>query len=464
MKTALHLILAAALFAAGAQAQRSLQAGHSAGLIAFNNVSVVDVKGGRLIRGQTVVVKNGRIAALGSRKDVPIPAGAAIIDGNGKYLIPGLADMHVHLYTEGDIQTYIANGVTMVRNMAGDSTHLDFRRRIAAGELIGPRIFTAGPVVETGSLSHPDNVLLTDAGSAWREVERQHKAGYDFIKVYNELSPEVYKAVVAAAKKFNMTVAGHVPFEVGLDNALSHRQSSIEHLQGYIQELIPKTAPVQPSKLFRDSNVAWNYVDISRNKGLAERTAASGVWNCPTLVFFVHELSPAAVHAGFLKRPEVKLLSLRGMPDRTKNEGYLAGFTDSDFADTQRGLANQLRLLRALDAAGARLLVGTDSWLAGYAFADELEILVRGGFTPARVLRMATIDAATFLGEEQQSGSIEPGRRADLVLLDGDPLRNISNVRRVRAVVADGRLLQRNDLDALLEKLRDTQNQLKSKL
>ena len=160
--------------------------------------------------------------------------------------------MHVHLYTEGDILTYLINGVTTVRNMAGDATHLEFKRRIAAGEMVGPRILTAGPIIETGELSHPDNVLLTDAASARREIERQYKSGYDFLKVYNQLTPEVYQAVIAAAKEFNMPIAGHVPVEVGLDGALISRQASIEHFRGYIQALVPRTALVQPTGSFRN--------------------------------------------------------------------------------------------------------------------------------------------------------------------------------------------------------------------
>src|SRR6185503_3143250 len=212
----------------------------------------------------------------GPSHHVPVPSGAAVVDGKGRFLVPGFADMHVHLYTEGDVLTYVANGVTTVRNMAGDATHLEFRRRVADGDMIGPRIVTAGPVIETGSLSHPDNVLLTDPASARREVERQRAAGYDFIKVYNRMTPEVYASVIAAAKEFNMPVVGHVPFEVGLRGALAARQRSIEHVRGYIQELVPPAAPVQPGASFRDMIVAWNYADDSRIDDLVALTIAAG--------------------------------------------------------------------------------------------------------------------------------------------------------------------------------------------
>ena len=425
-------------------------------VVAITDVSVVDVERGRLLADQTVVIRDGRIVALGAAASVPVPADADVVDGTDRFLTPGFADMHVHLYTEGDLLTYVANGVTTVRNMAGDSTHLAMRRRVAAGLVVGPRIVTAGPVVEAAPLSHPDNALLEDPARARAELARQRAAGYDFVKVYNHLARPVYDSVVAAAEGLGMSVAGHVPLSVGLDGALAARQRSIEHLRGYVRELLPDAPPAASDTSFRDWSVAWNRIDTTRIAPLVARTVAAGVWNCPTFAFTVHELSPAAEHARLLARPELRYLSLQGLPADRATTSYLRQFTDADFAATQRGLAGQFALLRALDAAGAGLLVGTDSWLSGYAYADELELLARAGLAPARVLRMATVDAARFLGEPAEWGSVAVGRRADLVLLDGDPLVDIANARRVRAVVAGGRLLRREDLDRMLEALPTT--------
>lgn len=454
MKSLLHTILILILLTVFIQAQRKSPTGADiTRQVVIKNVSVLDVELGRVLPNQTVIISDSSITALGPSKQVSIPKGALSVEGKGKFLVPGFADMHVHLYTEGDILTYLINGVTTVRNMAGDKTHLELKRRISAGELDGPRIITAGPVLETGELSHPDNVLLNDAASARREVERQYKAGYDFVKVYNQMTPDVYAAVMATANEFNMKVVGHVPLEIGINNALTARQDSIEHFRGYIQALVPRSAPIQPSGSFRNRSVAWNYIEDSRIDELVKRTVAAGVWNCPTFVFSVHELSPIAEHNQLLARPEVKLLSLTGAPDRVKNAGYLSDFTEADFAATQKGLKAQFRLLRALDKAGAGLLVGTDSWLSGYALADEFEMLVKAGLSPARVLRMATADAARFLGESDQWGSIAVGRRANLILLDANPLANIGNTRRIRAVINNGRLFHRENLDILISTL-----------
>ena len=415
--------------------------------LAITRTTVVDVETGARRPDHTVVVEGGRITAVGPSAEVAVPEGATVVDGSGRFVVPGFADMHVHLYTEGDLLTYVARGVTTVRNMAGDSTHLAMRRRIAAGTVVGPRIVTAGPVVEAAPLSHPDNVEMTDPADVRAEVLRQRAAGYDFVKVYNALAPAVYDSLVAVAAELGVPLAGHVPVDVGLDGALAARQSTIEHFRGYVQALA--VPPLAPDASFRDWSLAWNAIDTTRLSGLAARTVAGGVWNVPTFTFTAHEMQPDTAHARLLARPELHYLSLRGLPaDRTV--GYLAPFSDADFAAVQRGLDGQFRLLRALDDAGAGLLVGTDSWLGGFAFADELDLLVRAGLSPARVLRMATLDAARFLGWAGTSGSVAPGKRADLVLLDADPLVDITNTRRIRAVVLDGRMLDRPALDMLL--------------
>ena len=436
-------LVAALLVARPAVAQRSAA-------VAIRDVTIIDVTRGVRVPNQTVVVRGGRISAVGPRSRVTPPSDAAVVDGTGRFLMPGLADMHVHLYTEGDLFTYVANGVTTVRNMAGDTTHLRMRRRVADGSIIGPRIVTAGPVVEATPLSHPDNVALDDPAAVRGELTRQRAAGYDFVKIYNALARPVYDSVVSVALALGMPVAGHVPVTVGLYGALTASQRSIEHFRGYIQ----RVAPLVDSASFREWSLAWEEIDTTRIASLVRHTVAAGVWNVPTFAFTLHELAPAADHARLLARPEAAWLSLEGLPKDRAKAAYLRDFTEADFAKVQRGLAGQFRLLRALDSAGAGLLAGTDSWLSGYARADELEVLVRAGLSPARVLRMATLDAARFLGEERQWGTVVSGRRADLVLLDADPLASVGNVRRISAVVAGGRLLRREELDRRVALLR----------
>jgi imidazolonepropionase-like amidohydrolase len=420
--------------------------------IAIERVSIIDVVHGRVIPDQTVLVREGRIVEVGSSKKIKAQPGSIIVNGHRRYLSPGFADMHVHLYTEGDLFTYLANGVTTVRNMAGDTSHLELRRRVENGEIFGPRIITAGPIIET-KLSHPDNQLVSSADVARQAVIDQKKAGYDVIKIYNDLSPELFDVVMDQAAKSHMRVVGHVPYEVGLEKALRSGQDSIEHLRGYLHPLLAAGQSLERRPDFRSFSLAWNNASTAKMRRLAEETVTAGVWNCPTLVFTVHEMSPLAAHRRLLSRPETAFLSLKGLPkDRTK--GYLAGFSEADFTSVQRGLTKQFHLLRALDNAGAGLLVGTDSWLGGFAFADELELLVKAGLSPSRVMRMATMDASAYLGETKLRGSVEKGKIADLVILRGNPLRSISNARKIEGVISGNRYLSRKIIDTKLEKSR----------
>ena len=198
--------------------------------VAITDVTIVDVTDGRLVRNRTVIIRDGRIVSVGRPTDVSIPAGADVVDGRGRYLVPGLADMHVHLYTEGDLFTYVANGITTVRNMAGDTMHLRMRRRVRDGAIIGPRIVTAGPVVEARPLSHPDNVPLENPMAVRAELTRQQAAGYDFVKVYNALARPVYDSVVVVARSLGMPVAGHVPSSVGLDGGATTLDRALSEL------------------------------------------------------------------------------------------------------------------------------------------------------------------------------------------------------------------------------------------
>jgi hypothetical protein len=412
----------------------------------ISNITVVDVVNGALLAARTVTITDGRIQRIYAYGELVPDQDGQVVDGTGRFLIPGFADMHVHLYTEGDLLTYVARGITVVRNMAGDSTHLRMRRRVTAGDIIGPRIVTAGPVIEARPLSHPDNVGV-DAPNTVREVVSQQKReGYDFVKVYNSLAAEVFDSLIAVTTELSIPVAGHVPVQVGLGGALG-RQKSIEHFRGYPQVLAMQ--PLPDDAEFKEWSLAWNALDTLRIPDAARRTAERGTWNVPTFTFIRHEMQPESGHAELLARPELRYLSLSGLPtDRRK--GYLAPFSEEDFKAVQRGLEGQFRLLRALEKAGAGLLVGTDSWLGGFAYADELELLVTAGLTPARVLRMATADAAAFLGQTDTWGRVEEGLRADLVVLDGNPLADIRNTQGIHAVVLGGRLLDRARLDALL--------------
>lgn len=417
--------------------------------IALVDVSVIPIDRPGAIAHQTVLVREGRIAAVGPTATIAVPADAIRIDGRGGFVLPGFADMHTHPFRPFDLLTFLANGITTIRVMWGDTAQLAWRRDVERGALIGPRIVTSGAIIDGDPPSQPTMRVLTDPARARAEVEAQHRAGYDFIKVYNSVPKAVYDTIVAVARELGMPVAGHVPFEAGLAGAFAARQASIEHLRGYVAELVPADAPVQPGPTLKARTLAWNSADRSRIPALVERTVRAGVWNCPTIVVGYQFMLPAAEHQQLMARPEARLLRPEGAPDRS-TISWLADFTEADFVEAKRAVGPQLELVAALAQAGARLMIGTDSWLQGFAFQDELELFERAGVPRQQILEYATRGGADFLGRAHQQGAVAVGLVADLQLVEANPLAGLSNLRRRRGVMARGRWFDRQELDGML--------------
>ncbi|MGH7720425.1 MAG: amidohydrolase family protein, partial [Gemmatimonadaceae bacterium] len=427
--------------------------------IAFAHVTVIDVERGERLPDRTVLVDSGRIVRVEPATTARVPAGVQVVDGTGKYLIPGLWDMHTHLSREADLTLLVASGVTGTRVMWGTPAVLSWRPRIARGELLGPTIVTAGRILEgppppglADVIPTAGRALITTAGEAVSEVRAQKAAGYDVIKVYNNLPREAYDAIVAEARRQGMPVAGHVPFTVGLRGVFAAGQLSVEHLRGYAELLVPKDAPQQPGADLRSRTLAWRFADTARIAALARETREARVWNTPTLATRIYH-SPQDVVDRYLASPEASYMSpsARGrLQDRTRIP-WLRNYTAEDFRLAGEGNLRQDHLLRALRAAGAGLLAGTDIGPWGPSLHLELQYLVAAGLSPLDALRAATVNPARFLNAADTLGTIRPGARADLVLLDADPLTDIRSTSKISAVVVGGQLLDRARLGELLE-------------
>jgi imidazolonepropionase-like amidohydrolase len=277
-------------------------------------------------------------------------------------------------------------------------------------------------------------------------------AGYDLVKVYNSVSKDAYAGVIAAANEVSLPVVGHVPFSVGLHGAIDAGQKSIEHLRGYVFEVVPASAPIQANASMKDRAVAWNYADRSKFESLVAATRDAGVWNCPTLVDMQHWSLPSQEYAELFSRTEVRYLSHRSrswLVDRSK--GWLADFSEDDFEAARRALAVKKEFVGALHDAGAGILLGTDDWMRGFAIVDELENLVDAGLSPHEAIKAGTRSAAEFLSASDEFGTVAVGMRADLLLLGGNPLDDVNNVRAVSGVMLRGKWLPRKDLDEILE-------------
>jgi imidazolonepropionase-like amidohydrolase len=404
-------------------------------VIVFAHVTLIDGTGAPPIRDAAVVVTGNRIQAIGRAGEIAVPPGARIVDGTGKFLIPGLWDMHVHTSWDRHftMPLLIANGVTGVREMFGKDVAaiLRIRRRITDGEIMGPRIVTAGRIVDGANAAWPGSLIARTDEEGRRAVRETKAAGADFVKVYSSLDRPAYFAVADEARKLGIPFAGHVPNAVSAAEASDAGQRSIEHLTGILQ-----AAP-----------------DSTRAAALFARFRANRTWQTPTLTVLRVGADPS--DSALIQSPNLRYVpyTLRGL------WGVIGRMASANTSPERRELGRrtferQLEVVGEMYRDSVPLLAGTDEpnpyTIPGFSIHDELELLVKAGLPPMAALQTATRNPALFLGGLDSLGTIEPGKLADLVLLDADPLENIANTRAISVVVVNGRFLDRSALDEIL--------------
>jgi hypothetical protein len=425
---------------------------------AFIDVNVVAMDSPGVLSHQTVLVEHGRIVSVGPSNTALVPAKAIRIEGHNRFLLPGLADMHVHLMEpEAYFPLFLAYGVTTVRNMAGGPEILQLRDRVGSSALLGPAIYTAGPLLDGSPPVWKGSDVTTTAEQGRQAVAKQKSAGYDFLKVYDNLRPSAYNAIISAAGDAGMPVAGHVPPHVGLQRVLDAHQWSIEHLTGYFEWLQNDGSPFKkeeegdevfshPAHLLARRQALTNWIDESRIPHAAARTAKAGTWNVPTLVAWLNMTPHAQLDAAW-KQPGMEYATAMLRQWWNSDNGYTA----EDWAAKRRGDVMRAKIVKALHDAGARLIVGTDTphpfVLPGLSVHEELANFVNSGMSPYEALKAATIDAAEFMGKKGEFGVIERGARADLILLEANPLNDIENTKRIAGVMVHGHWLSRDALD-----------------
>ncbi len=423
--------------------------------VAFENVTVIPVDRERTLARQTVLVRDRRIAAIGPAGSVDLPDGATRVDGTGKYLIPGMAEMHGHIpggqnpgYTDRVLLLFVANGITTVRGMLGATSQPALRAAIDRGEKLGPQLFLAGPSLNGNSVPTPD--------AARRAVTEHRAAGFDLLKIHPGIRRDVYDEISATAAREGIHFAGHVPADVGLLHALEAGQRTIEHVDGYIEALVPAGAPVNPRQSQWFGYNLIDHIDESKIPSLVAATEAAGAWVTPTQVLFENGmLEPPETTA---QRPEMMYLSaeqldgyVRSTRRRTEQLG-LTGERAGKFIELRR------RLIKDLHDAGVGILLGADAPqvfnVPGFATLQEMTALVAAGLSPYAALEAGTKNPAVYLGKEGSFGTVEVGKRADLVLLDGNPLTDIHNVKRQAGVMVAGVWLSADDIAERLAELR----------
>lgn len=427
-----------------------------ADVIAFVDVSVIPMNSDseEILEGQTVLVENGRITAVGPAEQVEIPDGATRIEGNSRYLMPGLAEMHGHIpgsdntqYVEDILFLYVAGGVTTVRGMAGHPYHLELRERIAQGELLAPTVYTASPWLSADDAPTPED--------ADRLVREYKEMGYDLLKI-GSISRESYDQMAQTANEVGIPFAGHIPSEVSLERALEAGQASIDHYDRYVEFLVPESANTEGrSSGFFGSGLV-DLADTGRIDEAVDRTLQAGTWNVPTLSLVEHLASPEAPEE-MIQRPEMQYMPqgvLDGWVNAKKN---FQARDDFQPPAAQRLVEIRRQLTKALHDAGAPIALGSDAPqffnVPGFSIHHEMEMMVAAGLTPYEVLVTGTRNPAVYFDASGEFGTVEEGSRADLILLEANPLEDIGNAQQRAGVMVRGRWLPESEIQQRLKEI-----------
>ena len=421
--------------------------------VVFTGVSVIPMDRETVLTNQTVIVEKGRIMYVGGRRSAP--AGATSIDARGKFLMPAIAEFHAHVpsgaqavHAHRTLSLYALAGVATARGMLGAPMHLALRDSIAAGRLLGPRLLTSGPSFNGNSATSP--------GTAAAMVRDQKAAGYDLLKIHPGVPRAAFDSLAAVANALRIPFAGHVPLEVGLDLALTSKFSTIDHLDGIVEAMYAGQAPLTPQVNGFFGLGIVRQLDQSRFGAIVDRIKASGVAMVPTQILLDNYANDATGDE-LTSLPEFKYwVPQQTAAWRTNKNNFIAQPPVSR-EQRQEFIALRRRLIKALYDGGVPFLLGSDApqlWnVPGFSAHRELGALVAAGLTPYQALRTGTVDVAKFMGEEGRSGVVRVGARADLMLLDANPLDAIANSLRINGGVVNGRWIGPAERGRMLDAL-----------
>lgn len=456
------LVLAAALSPAVLAAQTAAREP----VTVFENVTVIPLDRDGVVRGQTVVVRGEKIVSVGPANRAQVPAGATRIDGRGKYLMPGLAEMHAHVVgpqnpnhesVNRDLMfLYVANGITSIRAMLGAPNQLPLREQLRRGEVLGPTMYVSAPSLNGNSAPNPDSGA---------KLVRAHKAaGYDFLKIHPGLSRETYDAIVRTANEVGLTWAGHVPPAVGLHRAIEVKQSGVDHLDGLLEAATP--ADMQQRLLAGPVPLQeWvSAVDPARFPGIARHMKSAGMWHVPTILIWENLYNQDEAPEALGAREEMKYWprqQVANMVNQKRNQVAAQQANGLTKEVAAMYLALRRQALKAVADAGSLLMMGTDSpqlfMVPGFAMHREIGIIQQAGLTPQKIYESGTKNVALYvrdvLKQDGAFGTVVAGNRADLVLLDANPLADVANLKRRAGVMVKGRWVSSAEIDRGLAEL-----------
>lgn len=423
--------------------------------IVFEDVNVISMLADAVQEHQTVVTKNGKVTAIGAVKKVKYGKDALIIDGRGKFLIPGLAEMHGHVPPVEDLQPmkdvlalFAVNGITTVRGMLGHPKHLELRSMVQKGEILSPHFYTTGPSINGMSVTSPE------AGAAM--VRQQKKAGYDFLKMHPGLSRAKFDSIAATANKVKIPFAGHVSFGVGVWRAIEAGYSSIDHLDGFIEGLVPGIETMVEQQTGPFGLQVADKADTTKIPQLIQALKSKNIWVVPTQSLAERWFSPHYTSDDFRKDPNMKYMSANTVNQWISSKDNLMNDVNYNVSKAEYFVKLRRKLIRECQKNGVGLLLGCDAPqifnVPGFSTHNELEYLVMAGLTPYEALKTGTVNVAKYLNV-RNAGTIQVGSVSDLILLNGNPLNDINQVRAQSGVMIGTRWLDKTFIDNELNRL-----------
>ncbi|WP_425237533.1 amidohydrolase family protein [Ulvibacterium sp.] len=454
----INFILAALLLAACNQAQQTT----SPTAILVSDVNIVNLRNGKILENQQVVIDSGKIQGISGNIE-NAESYQTKIAGKGKFMLPGLAEMHAHIpspptsseRTEDVLFLYLSNGITTIRGMLGHPSHLELREKAKTGVITSPRIFTSSPSLNGNT--------VTSREEAISKVTAYQKAGYDFLKIHPGIQLEVFDQIVRTSNEVGIQFAGHVPVDVGIRHALKSKYASIDHVDGFLEGLVPETANVKP-----DQNGFFGYnftplADTTRIDQLVKMSKENKVWIVPTQSLFTRWFAPTNGEE-LLAQPEMRYITEETLDEwRTRKEQSTGPDSGFDADQWKQFDAIRRQLMKKLQDGGHGMLLGSDAPqlfnVPGFSIHHEIDAMEDAGLTPLEILQSGTINPAIYFGMDDQFGEIKEGLDADVIIVDANPLENLDALQQIFGVMRQGKWHSKEAIDQRLgeiaEKMRN---------
>ena len=424
--------------------------------IVFRSVNVIPMDSERVLENQTVVIKNGLITSMGDQSKVKYDKTALVIDAKGKYLMPGLAEMHAHVPPVDDIEPmketvllFALKGVTTIRGMLGHPRHLELRSKLQSGEILGPRFYTSGPSFSGNTVKTPE--------AASEMVRQQKKAGYDFLKLHPGLTKETFAAIAKTAKEVNIPFAGHVSYDVGIWRAIDAGYATIDHLDGFVESLVPGIENITEQQNGLFAMFSADKADSTRILNLMTALRNKGIWVVPTQALAERWFAPDRSTESLQNEPEMKYMQPNTLTSWVNAKNNLMNNPNYDPAALNRFIRLRRKLIYECNKNGVGLLLGSDAPqvfdVPGFSVHHELKYMVDAGLSPYEALRTGTVNVGIFYKNPEKTGTIKRGALSDLILLNGNPLKDINQTMNIEGVMLGNRWLPKPFIEAELKKL-----------